>query len=103
MKGNIFVLAKTTGKMKIRLISFLAVTSLIIASWLPGCKKSSGSSSLLVLDIHASIGADSVVYGATYSNPRGRHISFGRIQYYISGIQMNSSGGALAVNAYVLD
>ncbi len=53
-----------------------------------GCKKGSPDSSLLVLEISNKMGADSIVLDSTYQNPLGRNISFSRIEYYLSDIEL---------------
>jgi hypothetical protein len=82
--------------------SVLIFASLVFIS--TGCKKNSNDSSLLVFDMHAHFGADSLVYGTTYSNSLGRHISFTRVAFYLSGIQLTSTAGIpIVVGGEILD
>ena len=76
---------------------------------LTGCKKNSGNA-LLTLRLHSYIGTDSIVSGTTYANSRGRNVSFNRMEYYLSNIQLTATDGSLVpvsgialVNSNTLD
>lgn len=58
-----------------------------------GCKKLPTDTSLLVLNIYPYFGSDSLVPGKSYLTASGDSISFSRTSFYISNIQLNTTGG----------
>ena len=83
-------------------ISFL-VSLLMALIFVPGCKKLSSDTSLLVLNVRSNFGSDSLTFGKSYLKTTGDSISFSRATFYISGIVLNSaSGGSVSVPGYFL-
>jgi hypothetical protein len=74
--------------MKFKYCAFALFTaSLFLFS---ACKKkdSNTSGALVVLNFHSIFGSDSISLGTTYRTSLGRNISFSRISYYISEINL---------------
>ncbi len=83
----------------IKYFSVLLLATILLAA----CKKSSSDTSLLVLNIRNSFGADSLIMGKSYRSPGGDSVLLNRVDYYITNIQLtNTDGSVVSAPGYVL-
>jgi hypothetical protein len=74
----------------------VVVIGIFIFVVVAGCKKNNNSSAVLTLDLHNYVDTSEIVFSSgTYRNSMGRNMSFSKISYYISNIQLTGTDGSI--------